>query len=164
MDKDYFEKLAHYNKWANDKLYEAVSNLSQAEFEQDCDVHFKSVQGTLNHILVGDLAWLGRLESKPRTDLTLDAILHEDFQSLLTARQELDTHIIDFCESVSEEFLDSILSYQSITAGAYEVEVKMVMGHVFNHQTHHRGHVHACLTRLGKSAPDLDLIYCVLGR
>jgi uncharacterized damage-inducible protein DinB len=163
MDKSYFIKLAHYNKWANDRLYEAISQLSATEFEQDCDVFFKSIQGTLNHILVADLAWLGRLEKNPRTDLRLNDILYADFSSLQVARVEQDTRIIDFCEIIDEQFLNEILNYQSISAGAYEAEVKMILGHVFNHQTHHRGHVHACLTRLGKPAPDMDLMYFVLG-
>lgn len=163
MDQSYFLDLAHYNQWANKRLYSAVDELTVQEFEQDCDVYFKSLQGTLNHILVGDLAWMGRLQKTPRTDLTLNGILYETVADLWAARRAQDEAIIAFCEGLSSDFLKSVLHYQSISAGAYEAPVSTILAHVFNHQTHHRGHAHACLTRLGKIAPDMDIIYYHLG-
>ncbi|WP_417797682.1 DinB family protein [Terasakiella pusilla] len=163
MDQSYFLELALYNQWANKRLYKALEGLSDQEFRQDCDVYFKSLQGTLNHILVADLAWLGRLQKTPRTDLTLNMILHETVEDLWAARQAQDEEIIRFCQGLTPVFVSSVLHYQSISGGAYEAPVRTILAHVFNHQTHHRGHAHACLTRLGKEAPDMDIIYYHLG-
>lgn len=163
MDISYFLQLAHYNQWANEKLYEAVALLSVDDFECDCGVFFKSLQGTLNHILVGDLVWLTRLKGVGRADLRLDDLLYKDFDDLHKARIAQDADIITFCENMDVDFLNTVLHYKSITAGACEAPVKMVLGHVFNHQTHHRGHAHACLSRLGQPVPDIDLIYFTLG-
>lgn len=163
MDQSYFLDLARYNQWANTRLFQALEGLSDQEFQQDCDVYFKSLQGTLNHILVADLAWLGRLQKTPRTDLKLNDILHAGVADLWAARQAQDVAIIDFCQGLTADFVAGVLHYQSISAGAYEAPVSTILAHVFNHQTHHRGHAHACLTRLGKAAPDMDIIYYHLG-
>ncbi len=163
MDKSYFEQMARYNQWANSRLFDVVSTVSAREFEQDCDVFFKSLKGTLNHVLVGDIVWLARLEGEPRLDLKLDDILHHDAEKLRLARLVQDEKILSFCETLDAAFLETQLSYKSIISGEYEASVKMVLAHVFNHQTHHRAHAHACLTRLGKPAPDIDLIYYTLG-
>jgi uncharacterized damage-inducible protein DinB len=112
---------------------------------------------------VADLAWLGRLQKTPRTDLTLNMILHETVENLWAARQAQDEEIIRFCQGLTSAFVSSVLHYQSISGGAYEAPVRTILAHVFNHQTHHRGHAHACLTRLGKTAPDMDIIYYHLG-
>ncbi len=163
MDKPYFIQLADYNRWANEKLYSVVETLTKEEFNRDCDVFFHSVCATLNHILVGDMAWLGRLTGQPKQGLRLNDVLYTSYDDLLAARQRQDGLICDFCNSLEEDFLKGDLCYQSITAGQYTAPVKMILGHVFNHQTHHRGHVHAALSRLGKNPPDLDLIYFALG-
>ncbi|MDV7339685.1 DinB family protein [Terasakiella sp. A23] len=163
MDKSYFAQLAHYNIWANRRVYDVVATISEEEFKLDCDVFFKSICGTLNHILVGDIVWLARLEGTPRMDLKLNDILHEGFAALWQARKDQDAKILSFCEGLEEAFLETDLQYKSIISGEYEAPVKMILGHMFNHQTHHRGHVHAALTRLSKPTPDIDLIYYTLG-
>ena len=161
--KDYFLNLAHYNKWANGKLFDVVSTLTSEEFESDCDVYFKSVKGTLNHLLVGDILWLSRLKGKPVSGLKLNDILYENLVDLTRARQELDADIIQVLSDVDDAFVESDLNYQSTAGHEYTAPMQVVLGHMFNHQTHHRSHVHACLSRLGKDAPDLDIIYFHLG-
>jgi uncharacterized damage-inducible protein DinB len=41
--------------------------------------------------------------------------------------------------------------------------VAPVLAHLFNHQTHHRGQVHAILTSLGKPSVVLDMIAFLRG-
>ena len=59
--KQYFENLSHYNRWANGLLYQTVKQLPDDEFRKDRGMYFKSVFGTLNHNIVGDLFWLKRI-------------------------------------------------------------------------------------------------------
>ena len=58
--KPYFDLLAAYNAWANERIYEAASRLSDDEYRADRGVFFKSLHGTLNHLLVADRIWLRR--------------------------------------------------------------------------------------------------------
>ena len=150
--------LARYNAWANHKLYRAVEALPDAEFRADRGVFFKSLRGTLNHILAADRIWMARFTGAKPGTLRLDTILHDDFESLHAARQAEDTRLIGFVDGLDAAALAGTFTYQRTTSlETYVAELGPALDHVFNHQTHHRGQAHAVLTGLGAEAPALDL-------
>jgi len=65
--KAYFEQRAAYNRWANARLYEAALSLSDADYRRDVGAFFKSMHGTLNHLLLTDRLWLKRLTGEGGT-------------------------------------------------------------------------------------------------
>ena len=70
--QDHFIRFACYNEWANRRLFEAVSRLDTEAYFRDLDAFFDSVHGTLNHILVGDRAWMARIEKQGPVPSSLD--------------------------------------------------------------------------------------------
>ena len=60
-----YRLMAQYNRWMNDRLYAAAGGLPDDERRRDRDAFFKSIHGTLNHLLVGDSLWMGRFENQP---------------------------------------------------------------------------------------------------
>jgi uncharacterized damage-inducible protein DinB len=150
-------QYARYNRLANRHLYEACARLSDAERRRDLGAFFRSVHGTLNHLLLGDRIWMTRFEggSHPSTDL--GAILFESFEELSAARREMDARIEAFFTTLPSGFLERSLRYVS-NAGFETVDpASVVVPHFFNHQTHHRAQVHTLLSQLGHDAPVLDL-------
>ena len=83
--KQHFRMFAAYNKWANGRIYEAASQLSHDEFERNTGAFFKSMMGTLNHLLVADRIWMKRFTGEGDAPTTLDAILARDFARLRAA-------------------------------------------------------------------------------
>lgn len=156
----YFHDFARYNRWANGRLYDACAKLSDAEYRKDRKAFFGSIHGTLNHLVVGDRIWLGRLDYAEHGIKRLDQILFDDFGELRRAREAEDARLIAWVEACDEAKLASILRYTSMATGqSSSLPVATVLAHVFNHQTHHRGQVHAMLTQTDVSAPPLDLLY-----
>ena len=154
-----FQMFAGYNEWANARLYAAVGELPDADYRADHGAFFKSVHGTLNHLLVGDRVWMQRLTGEGDAPTSLDAILFEDFAALRAARAEEDARIIAFVAGLSDADLARKVRYRTISRPAeIEQELGYALPHVFNHQTHHRGQVHGLLTRIAGDAPSLDLI------
>ena len=157
--RENFQMFASYNGWANYRVYMAASKLSDDEYRKDCGVFFKSMHGTLNHILVADLIWMGRFEGVSGAPTKLDATLYKDLSSLLEARRELDNRIIGWTNELTDDQIAGDFTYMPITEPA---EVTAPLGpcvaHFFNHQTHHRGHAHAILTQLTGDAPSLDMV------
>ena len=154
-----FQMFAGYNEWANARLYAAVAELPDADYRADHGAFFKSVHGTLNHLLVGDRVWMQRLTGKGDAPTSLDAILCDDLKSLRAARAEEDARIIAFVAGLSDADLARKVRYRTISRPAeIEQELGYALPHVFNHQTHHRGQVHGLLTRIAGDAPSLDLI------
>ncbi|MEM7528987.1 MAG: DinB family protein [Pseudomonadota bacterium] len=158
--KAHFQMFAHYNAWANERLYAACGTLAKDQLETDLGAFFGSVSATLNHIMIADLLWLARLREQKPPDFSLVDILHDDFAELTAARRVLDADIVRYTDDVTEEALADTITYTTITGPMTMTQRRdNALAHFFNHQTHHRGQVHALLTRLTGDAPPLDLLF-----
>ncbi|MEZ0167213.1 DinB family protein [Microvirga sp. TS319] len=157
--KSHFAMMAAYNAWCNERIYEAVAQLPEADYHADRGAFFRSVSGTLNHLLATDRIWLKRFTGEGDAPERLDAVLFERFSDLRAARRYEDKRIIGYVESLSEAELAGRIRYRGIT-NPTETEQPLgpALAHVFNHQTHHRGQVHCLLTGFGIEAPVLDLL------
>jgi len=159
MMRDHLCRMARYNRWANERLYEACSQLGDDAYHQSRQAFFGSIHGTLNHILVGDRLWLARIEGMPVPDLTLDDQLNPDLASLATARHDEDERMIRLTDGYGDSGLDRVIHYRAITmSGEMATPLYLCWLHLFNHQTHHRGQVHDQLSQTDVPPPSLDLM------
>jgi uncharacterized damage-inducible protein DinB len=157
---DHYRMFAHYNAWANDRLYEAAARLSGEQYRADRGAFFKSVHGTLNHLLVTDRIWMQRFTSEGDAPNRLDAILFEAFDELRVARAAEDRRILRFVAGLDDRRIEGTIKYRRVSSPEeFEQALAPALAHWFNHQTHHRGQVHALLTGLLGQAPELDLLY-----
>jgi uncharacterized damage-inducible protein DinB len=155
--------FAAYNGWANERLYAAAAQLSDADYRAERGAFFGSVHRTLNHILVADRIWMQRFTGEGPTYTDLEAIPCDDLQSLKAEREAEDARIAAWVAGLGEEKLAGTFSYRTVTKPEKEITQQLApaLAHVFNHQTHHRGQTHCLLTEIGgrEAAPSLDLIY-----
>ena len=152
--------LARYNAWANHKLYAVAGALTDEDYRADRGAAFKSLHGTLNHLLVTDRLWLARFAGDPAPPYRLDTILFDDFAALDAARQAEDTRLISLVDGLDEAALAGTFRYtRASSTERYEQELAPALDHLFNHQTHHRGQAHAIVTAFGFAAPALDLLF-----
>ena len=157
--KPHFAMTAGYNAWCNERIYDVAAQLSDADYRADRGAFFKSVHGTLNHLIVTDRIWLKRFSGQGEAPNRLDAILFENLSELRAAREREDERIVGYIDGLSDADLAGRIRYKTITNPA-EIEQPLApaLVHFFNHQTHHRGQVHCLLTGFGLEAPSLDLI------
>lgn len=156
--EQHFQMFAHYNHWANELLYSAAAQLSDAEYRLDLGLFFHSIHGTLNHLLVTDRIWMKRFTGEGDHPKTLDAIISDNFITLRDLRRAEDERIRLYIEGLNDERLAGRFTYITTTdMRTISQRLAPALAHLFNHQTHHRGHIHAALTRLGADAPSLDL-------
>lgn len=157
--KAYFENFARYNQWANETLYSAMTELPDQELKQDLKGFFGSPLGTLNHILVGDLIWMRRIDHQdPQLD-RLDLQLHDGLNDLAAARRDADARLIRLTENLTPDDLNATLVYRNVAGEDCADALVGILAHIFNHQTHHRGQCHHMLSQLGRTPPPLDMIY-----
>ena len=149
--------MARYNSLANRRLYDACAQLSDAERKKARPAFFKSIHGTLNHILIGDRIWLTRFSGREIPSTHLDAILYDEFEALRAAREQEDARIETFAAGLTDLFLECTVRYVNNEGKLFEDSVPMLVAHFFNHQTHHRGQVHDLLTQTDVAPPSLDL-------
>ncbi len=152
-----FRQLARYNTRANASVYDACATLSDAERRRDRGGFFGSIHGTLNHIMVGDRIWFARFEGAAVPPLTLDTILFEDFVELRAAREAEDVRIEGFVAGLTGADIDGHLVYKNLAGQETTDPMSLLLPHVFNHQTHHRGQVHDMLSQAGVETPVSDM-------
>ena len=153
----HFQMMARYNRLANKRLYDCCAQLSDAERKKNRQAFFKSIHGTLNHILVGDRNWMTRFEGGTASSAHLDTILYDDFEELRAARIREDERIERFAADLREEFLGGEIAYVTHEGKPSSNPTRMLLAHLFNHETHHRGQVHDMLSQAGIATPVLDL-------
>jgi uncharacterized damage-inducible protein DinB len=159
MLKPHYEQFARYNAWANRRVYDEAARLPDTARRRDIGLFFHSLHGTLNHLLVGDRVWLRRLTGEGPEPERLNQILFEDFSELRAAREQEDARILRFVGSLGEADFDAPFEYRTLAGKAYTQRRTDTLAHFFNHQTHHRGQMHAALTILGVPEPaPLDLL------
>lgn len=158
--KDHFSMFAAYNRWANGRVYVAAAELTEDELAADRGAFFKSVIGTLNHLLVTDRIWMRRMSGDGPTYPRLDLILHERLADLRAAREAEDARLIAWVDDLTAAELGGEITYTPISEPILMKQaLAPVLAHLFNHQTHHRGQTHALLTGFGREAPALDLMH-----
>jgi uncharacterized damage-inducible protein DinB len=159
--KAHFVMFAAYSRWANERLYEAAGRLSDADYRADHGAFFKSMHGTLNHLLVADRIWMRRFTADGPAPKRLDEILHEDLEVLEAARRLEDERIIAYVDGLTEGVLAAPFTYWSLTNPTQITQpLAPALTHLFNHQTHHRGQAHGLVSMIAgnDAAPSLDLI------
>jgi len=156
-----YTMFAAYNAWANERLYDAAARLSDADYRADRGAFFKSVHGTLNHLLLADRIWMRRFTGSGEHPGRLDAILYDDFAALHAARRAEDARISAWVDARTEADLTLTLRYRTFSNPSdIEQPLGPALDHFFNHQTHHRGQAHCLLSGVigNEATPSLDLI------
>jgi uncharacterized damage-inducible protein DinB len=158
--KAHFQMMAAYNQWANRALYAAARQMPDEDYRLDRGAFFKSVHGTLNHILVADRIWMKRFTGEGDAPKKLTVILGEDLEKLTIEREREDKRIIDWLDTMEAKTVTGRFTYTTVTdMRTISQRLAPALAHFFNHQTHHRGQVHALITGFKMDAPTLDLIY-----
>jgi uncharacterized damage-inducible protein DinB len=150
--------MAQYNEWMNSRMYALCASLPDTELRKDRGAFFKSMYATLNHIAYGDLAFLSRFTGNPTVVPELGADLFGAFERLRAERAALDRRILVWSESLSSDWLAEPLTYTSKIDGKTRTVPKWVLvTHMFNHQTHHRGQVTTLLSQMGLDVGSTDI-------
>lgn len=158
ITREHAQLMAEYNRWMNAKLYAAAATLTDAERKADRGAFFKSIHGTLVHLLVADLAWYYRFTGRSLDGLRAEAARCEDFAHLCARRAAVDIEIEAWAATLTPDWLAADFTYYTMADGAkYTRPAWLLVTHLFNHETHHRGQVTTLLTQLGVDVGATDL-------
>ena len=156
----HFAVMARYNVWATQRLLDVVAALDEHDYRRDLGLFFKSVHGTLNHLLVGEqLVWYPRFAAGVSNRMALDAEAEPDRARLDARLREGAARWQPLIESWPAERFGGTLDYATTKGVPLSLPFAATLAHVFNHGTHHRGQITAALTALGQPCPELDLVY-----
>lgn len=155
---DLFRMMARYNAWMNTKLYGVCAGIPDIERKRDMGAFFGSIHGTLNHLLFGDRVWLGRFTGRPYTGVPIGAEIHADFDALRTERALMDEKILQWADSLTEDWLGTPFTYVSnVDRKSRTLPAWALVAQLFNHQTHHRGQLTTLIKQLGHEPGITDI-------
>ena len=152
---------ARYNAWSNNRIYNALHDLSDADRQADRKAFFGSIHNTMNHVLLSDLIYRERLEKKPTTFTRLDEVLYDDFDELEAAHRSNDAWYVDFCTALEPSRLEKDLSFKAVGMNEdeyFSLPLRLCLTNLFQHQIHHRGQVHHMISHAGVYPPPVDVV------
>ncbi len=168
-EKANIELMTRYNQWMNINLYDLAASLDHQALTMDRGAFFKSILGTLNHLVVTDIIWMKRFAAHHpfgaldeldqwQQPTHLDLILHEDLRALKQDREQLDMMLIGFANEITESELNTAMAYRNMAGQPFKRKVGQLFLHVLNHQTHHRGQLTTLFSQLGIDPGMTDLL------
>ena len=156
----YFATLARYDVWATRRLCEHVDALPEADYRRDAGLFFKTVHGTLNHLLVAEHAvWFPRFAQGVSNRIALDTELEADRVRLRDRLVEGAQRWAPLIAALPADRFDGTLDYTTTRGVAQSLPFAAALGHVFNHGTHHRGQITAAITAMGHACPEIDMVW-----
>jgi uncharacterized damage-inducible protein DinB len=160
IDGAYVQRMARYNRWQNQNLYGVADALSDDERRRERGAFFGSIHKTLSHLLWADRIQMSRFSDvpKPEAGIKDSPSLYPDWDGLKRERAAFDHRMIDWADAIDPSWLAADITYFSGAIGRELTRPRWLMvTHLFNHQTHHRGQVHCMLTQAGGRPSDTDL-------
>jgi uncharacterized damage-inducible protein DinB len=148
--KTYVSTMARYNLWQNASLTAAANTLTGAERKEERGVFFGSIERTFSHLFWADQMWFARFTGTPSPGGTIEDSLEliDDWAAFCDARSALDQRILDWADGMDDDWSES---------GSSAAPKATFVIQFFNHQTHHRGQIHAMLTAAGARPEDTDV-------
>ena len=157
----YVQLMARYNTWQNRSIYRAAGGLSDTERRRDRGAFFGSIHATLSHLVFGDQIWMHRFAGLPQPrvkSIAESTTAFDHFDDMAVERVAVDHVIETWASELQSSALGGDLTWFS---GAMQSDVTRprwaLVAHMFNHQTHHRGQVHAMMTAAGASPEATDI-------
>lgn len=147
--KQYLLKLAKYNVWSCDRMFEMLKGLDPKQLNDDMNGSFGSIAKTIQHILMAQVVWDCRINSKKLPEWLSD-------KSIIKSNTQLQNELIESCNSFiqlinsrNESEMNATIEYNDLKGNPYKNEFIDIILHVMNHGTFHRGQVVNMLRQLG---------------
>ncbi|WP_110668991.1 DinB family protein [Salinicola halophilus] len=153
---EHFRRQAYCNLWSNHRLLTACAALTPEALVARRESFFPSIHATLNHLFIVDAYYIDALEGGSLGQRAFDdETPHASIATLHPAQQSLDRRLIAVCEALDAKTLDADVTLERADRLQRE-PAQRVLAHLFVHQTHHRGQVHAMLAGTDVAPPQLD--------
>ena len=154
---EHFRAMARNNAWSNHRLLAACAGLSAADYKARRTSFFPSIHLTLNHILIVDWYYVDALEGGGGGPaLYADPEPCANLATLDAAQRAADRKLVAFCDGLDASGLDAVVTLVRSSDTRYQERAADVLSHLFVHQIHHRGQVHAMLSGTAVAPPQLD--------
>lgn len=157
--KEIYIDYARYNLWANRRICELFSTLTEEQANRHVESSFPSVKKTVLHIWDAEVIWLSRLKGKPVLDFPSKGF-DGNFSEACKGMLETSAEFLAKVEATPEADFEAEMSFSTIASGDYSHRIFEMIHHCMNHSTYHRGQLITFARQLGmKNLPSTDMIF-----
>eukprot|EP00834_Sanchytrium_tribonematis_P002038 NODE_56_length_28873_cov_1.243101.p14 type:complete len:167 gc:universal NODE_56_length_28873_cov_1.243101:12520-12020(-) len=160
-----------YHNWATSRLFELLENVSEQHYHASAKLAFRSIHGTLNHLIVAEQLWIKRIKNENCSELTrywknpekygYKNDLKIQFEDIYPSKEATHQAYLELLKELENIDYEGRLTYCSTNGNERSTEKSEILYHIVNHGTHHRGQISAALTQFGYAPPELDYIYFI---
>lgn len=160
ISPEYCQTMARYNQWQNKNLRTVVEKMDEKELIRDRGAFFGSIFATMNHVLWADMLWMNRFDGgdAPAVEAKDHVTLTPDLGEWDRLRFITDGRIREWAKGLhAVDLVGNLTWYSGMAKAELTKPLALCIMHFFNHQTHHRGQIHAMLTAAGQTPGVTDL-------
>jgi uncharacterized damage-inducible protein DinB len=157
VPKDDLESLYAFNSWANARVLETLRALPEADYEKELGGGWPSLRATFVHIAGATDAWAERFSDRDATRLaTVDDLPDlEAAARVLLAAEEKHRRLLP---TYTPARLAASFKWKNLKSEEKTAPFWIVVKHVVNHQTYHRGQIATMARRLGHVPKSTDMV------
>ena len=148
---EYLRLLVDYDGWATGRILAQTDGL--VEEDAGAGASWRSIEGSMRHVLEAHATWLKRFAGQAQP-----AVQSPGFDALASTAAAIQENLVAFVESVAEAAWFDEVHFQDSRGNPHHDHLVVLLDHLVNHGTYHRGEAALLLTRLGRSPGDLDLV------
>ena len=149
--------LYEYNEWANEKTIASLRALPEADYVREQGGGWPSLRATFVHLAGATDAWAERFSGRDalvlakQTDLPK---LEDAVRVLLSAQEKHRNHL----KNLTRDKLERPFSWKNLAGEVRAAPYEIVVRHVVNHQTYHRGQIASMVRRVGGKPVATDMV------
>jgi Uncharacterized protein conserved in bacteria len=155
---DYFVDLVRYHAWANEVMFAELDKLSDEQRKRDSGLFFRSIHHTVDHLLLVNRVWMGRLTGKPVVS-DFKTIQVENWEMLKRGLRDELAGMADWLSKRDEAWFAQDVGFTASNGKANTLRASAVLTHMLTHFNHHRGQVSSAITQMDGIAPEMDYLY-----
>jgi uncharacterized damage-inducible protein DinB len=158
MDGESVLGFVRFHAWANDRILGTAENLSEDELHRDGEFDHGSAFHTARHLVDVDWSWREFCAGNDVGESYVwdHGFVLDDVRQIHAFTLDEDARLRRYVESLDDEALNETLALSA--APGDEVPRWLILAHIVNHGTQHRGELARYLTECGHSPGDMDLI------
>jgi len=161
MMKDDLISFYAFNRWATALVLKAIRPLSAEQYAQEPAPGWSPVRDTVIHVAGATQIWLNRLQgANPARRLSVEDL--PTFDDAVRVFEQAHDGFDQFLAGLSAEQLQEVVAYRNIQGDPFQLPLWVLLRHVVNHATYHRGQIASKLKLLGFPCPDTDLVFWAL--
>ncbi len=144
--------LFEHNLWANLRLLDACSGLSEAQLSLTVRGVYGTPASTFVHYISGEQRYVFRMSGEEPATLLKSGDPWPGFDDLIARAQWSAERLLRLAESTGRD----TVTHQFFDGVDHEINAEVVLVQAINHSTEHRAHIVTTLSAHGVGLPEID--------